>query len=66
MAWCNYHNQKCNHCGDCNVKGNEESIYNGKSRKFFKKIEKEKYGNFIIKQDFLNKIKERFKENENE
>lgn len=45
MAWCKYHNQKCNHCGDCNVKGNEESIYNGKSRKFFKKIEKEKYGN---------------------
>lgn len=26
-------------------KWNEESVYNGKSRKFFKKIEKEKYGN---------------------
>lgn len=53
MAWCKYHNQKCNHCGDCNVKGNEESIYNGKSRKYFKKIEKEKHAVVIkeVKED---------------
>ncbi len=44
MAWCKYYNQKCDHCGNCNRKGSDESVINGKARNFFKKIEEEKFG----------------------